>query len=490
MKNLIFLFLITAALLYYNTLKNHRSNSFNPLQWSASYFLTLLSRHSSSSSWGSDGNAMRYEGGYSVETLVHGDDAWIVPFAIRVSDYDGELYAVDEANSNILKITPPLSPYSRARLVAGSFQGLLGHVDGKPSDARFNHPRGVASDDRGNVYVADTLNLAIRKIGDSGVTTIAGGKSSMAGYRDGPGEDAKFSSDFDVVYVRPTCSLLVVDRGNAALRQISLDQEDCNYQNISVSSADLLLVVGAVLVGYAACILRLGRGSPFFSRRTPFLVKVDGQVQPQRPASETVSKREQRDEKITPIVDNSKEFPGWPSFGQLMVDLSKLALEALAGIFFYLVPSRIRSLRSRKGLAPLKDNLRMPEDQADRKPAQRQRTPAPLSETTRHAHPQLEKQSEAKPLKIKSGSFKVPPAATKQKPSKRQEFADFCGTAEVPPYVKSKSHKERVRNHRHREKSGETGYDNEGTEQKQVDYQKSENYSLRNKHSSNESFRF
>ncbi|KAI4331311.1 hypothetical protein MLD38_029506 [Melastoma candidum] len=47
--------------------------------------------------------------GYSVETLVHRDDAWIVPFAIRVSDYDGELYAVDEANSNILKITPPLS---------------------------------------------------------------------------------------------------------------------------------------------------------------------------------------------------------------------------------------------------------------------------------------------------------------------------------------------------------------------------------------------
>ena len=58
---------------------------------------------------------------------------------------------------------------SRARLVAGSFQGYTGHVDGKPSEARFNHPKGITMDDKGNVYVADTLNLAIRKIGDAGM---------------------------------------------------------------------------------------------------------------------------------------------------------------------------------------------------------------------------------------------------------------------------------------------------------------------------------
>lgn len=61
---------------------------------------------------------------------------------------------------------------SRARLVAGSFQGLSGHVDGKPNDARFSGPKGVTMDDKGNVYVADTSNLAIRKIGDSGLSVI------------------------------------------------------------------------------------------------------------------------------------------------------------------------------------------------------------------------------------------------------------------------------------------------------------------------------
>lgn len=71
------------------------------------------------------------------------------------------------------------------------------------------------------------------------MTTIAGGKSNVAGYRDGPSEDAKFSNDFDVVYVRPTCSLLVIDRGNAALRQINLNQEDCDYQSSSISVTGL-----------------------------------------------------------------------------------------------------------------------------------------------------------------------------------------------------------------------------------------------------------
>lgn len=77
------------------------------------------------------------------------------------------------------------------------------------------------------------------------MTTIAGGKSNVAGYRDGPSEDAKFSNDFDVVYVRPTCSLLVIDRGNAALRQISLNQEDCDYEDSSISATgvDYLLFV-------------------------------------------------------------------------------------------------------------------------------------------------------------------------------------------------------------------------------------------------------
>lgn len=64
----------------------------------------------------------------------------------------------------------------------------------------------------------------------SGVTTIAGGKWSRGGHIDGPSEDAKFSNDFDVVYIGSSCSLLVVDRGNQAIREIQLNFDDCAYQ--------------------------------------------------------------------------------------------------------------------------------------------------------------------------------------------------------------------------------------------------------------------
>jgi len=57
---------------------------------------------------GADTNVLQFENGYLVETVVEGNDIGVVPYKIRVSD-DGELYAVDELNSNIMKITPPLS---------------------------------------------------------------------------------------------------------------------------------------------------------------------------------------------------------------------------------------------------------------------------------------------------------------------------------------------------------------------------------------------
>jgi len=65
----------------------------------------------------------------------------------------------------------------------------------------------------------------------AGVTTIAGGKMVRGGgHVDGPSEDAKFSNDFDVVYLGSSCSLLVIDRGNQAIREIQLHFDDCADQ--------------------------------------------------------------------------------------------------------------------------------------------------------------------------------------------------------------------------------------------------------------------
>ncbi|XP_062096471.1 uncharacterized protein LOC133802215 isoform X2 [Humulus lupulus] len=482
MRNSLFLVaLITLALAYTLQFQAHAAAPAGPLIKHLSSLVKWT--RSSSKTPQSDGNFLQFEDGYLVETVLQGNDIGVEPYKIRVSE-DGELFAVDSVNSNVVRITPPLSQYSRARLVAGSFQGYKGHVDGKPSEARFNHPKGVTMDDKGNVYVADTLNLAIRKISDAGVTTIAGGKSNVVGYRDGPSEDAKFSNDFDVVYIRPTCSLLVIDRGNAALRQISLNEEDCDYQYSSISPTDVLMVIGAVLVGYATCLLQQGFGPSFFPKMT----------------SENDIKGKPSEEKFIPVVEGTKDEPGWPSFGQLIIDLSKLGLEVLAGLFLYFVPSRFRSVNgAKKGLTPLKDTLKMPEDEAKPPFVQRQSARAPISET-RHAHASpivSDKYSDLKPPKMKSSSFKDPSLSSKHRSSKRQEYAEFYGSGEVaPPSGRSKSQKERTR-HRQREKSGEVVFGAVGAEPKPVevkpvnyDNPKFDHYNMRARYTPDDSFRF
>ena len=52
--------------------------------------------------------------------------------------------------------------------MARSVEEYFGHVDGRLMEARMNHPKGITIDNRGNIYVANIMNMAIRKISDSG----------------------------------------------------------------------------------------------------------------------------------------------------------------------------------------------------------------------------------------------------------------------------------------------------------------------------------
>ena len=85
-------------------------------------------------------------------------------------DQSGNLYVADTGNSIIRKITPE----RKVTTLAGA-AGQHGTEDGKGSDARFNHPYGITVDRSGTVFVADTDNHMIRKItADGTVTTVAG----------------------------------------------------------------------------------------------------------------------------------------------------------------------------------------------------------------------------------------------------------------------------------------------------------------------------
>jgi hypothetical protein len=73
------------------------------------------------------------------------------------TDHAGNVYVSDYFNNTIRKITPA----GAVTTLAGS-AGLLGNADGTGSAARFDSPRGVATDRGGNVYVADSDSNIIR----------------------------------------------------------------------------------------------------------------------------------------------------------------------------------------------------------------------------------------------------------------------------------------------------------------------------------------
>ena len=128
-------------------------------------------------------------------------------------DEAGNLYVADTGNNRIRKVTPA----GQVTTVAGD--GTAGYADGPGAQARFDAPVGVAVDRGGNIYVADTYNDRIRVITPAGqVSTLAGGNAP--GYADGQGPSALFDTPCGVA-LNAQGELLVADTGNNRLRKIT-----------------------------------------------------------------------------------------------------------------------------------------------------------------------------------------------------------------------------------------------------------------------------
>jgi sugar lactone lactonase YvrE len=108
-------------------------------------------------------------------------------------------------------------PFTFATLAG---QGNVGSTDGPGSSARFNAPIGVAVDSTGNLYVADTDNHTIRKISSAGVVSTLAGQPGILGYGDGAGTNALFNFPNGVA-VDQAGNLYVADSGNDVIRKIT-----------------------------------------------------------------------------------------------------------------------------------------------------------------------------------------------------------------------------------------------------------------------------
>ncbi|PYK38111.1 MAG: hypothetical protein DME60_11705 [Verrucomicrobia bacterium] len=130
-------------------------------------------------------------------------------------DNSGNVYVADTDNHAIRKIAPT----GVVTLLAG-VEGKPGSADGLRSAARFYYPSGVAVDNSGNVYVADTANHTIRRITADGVVTTLAGLAGCIGNTDGAGNVARFYYPYGVATDRAG-NVYVADTFNSIIRLIT-----------------------------------------------------------------------------------------------------------------------------------------------------------------------------------------------------------------------------------------------------------------------------
>ncbi len=157
-------------------------------------------------------------------------------------DAAGNLVVADTGNNAIRRVTLSGS----VTTVAGS--GEAGNADGRGLEARFNGPIGIAATRDGAIIVADTYNDCIRRIAPDGtVQTMAGGTAT--GYRDGAAAQALFDTPSGVA-VDAAGVIYVADTGNDAVRRIGRDGQVTTIQAagaapaFSVQHIDLFRPVG------------------------------------------------------------------------------------------------------------------------------------------------------------------------------------------------------------------------------------------------------
>jgi hypothetical protein len=132
----------------------------------------------------------------------------------------GDIYVADSSNGEIRKMTPAGSKWAVTTL-AGQVTGGSGSQDGTGGGALFNYPYGVAVDRSGNVYVADTYNDTIRQVTPQGLVTTLAGLPGVSGGLDGTGISAQFYYP-TALAADKSGNIYVADSYNDTIRKMTL----------------------------------------------------------------------------------------------------------------------------------------------------------------------------------------------------------------------------------------------------------------------------
>ena len=138
------------------------------------------------------------------------------PHGVAV-DGSGNLFIADTRNHRIRKVGAD----GTITTVAGTGTDGFGGDSGPASAAQLNRPAGVAVDGSGNLFIADTNNHRIRKVDAEGtITTVAGTRGQGFSGDSGPATAAQLNGPHGVA-VDGSGNLFIADTNNHRIRKVN-----------------------------------------------------------------------------------------------------------------------------------------------------------------------------------------------------------------------------------------------------------------------------
>lgn len=143
------------------------------------------------------------------------------PRGVAVDDH-GNVYIADTENHRIRKIDAESGIIAT---IAGTGEEGYGGDEGPATEAKLNWPTGVAVDDAGNVYIADRNNERIRRVDPEGIITTFAGTGEWGYDSDedgGPATEALLNWPADVA-LDANGDLYIADEYNNRIRKVDVE---------------------------------------------------------------------------------------------------------------------------------------------------------------------------------------------------------------------------------------------------------------------------
>jgi uncharacterized protein (TIGR03437 family) len=145
------------------------------------------------------------------------------PTAVAI-DGSGNIYFADTRNNRVRKLSG-----GNVNSIVGN--GLVSYSGngGPATKAQLNSPGGVAVDTAGNIYIADTVNNVVRKVGtDGNISNFAGNASAGSGGDGGVATSAQLNGPEDLA-VDSAGNVYIADTRNNKVRKVATNGTISNF---------------------------------------------------------------------------------------------------------------------------------------------------------------------------------------------------------------------------------------------------------------------